>query len=78
MITRNYAVTIEPTPEELAFEFTNLSDGEMAVFFNEIARITKGWDAPFCFQLQGLTDNEELDEDGRLVMELIGEYGPKQ
>lgn len=75
MITRTYTNTIELTPEELAFEFCRMDDGEQAKFFNEVARLTKEWDRPFCFQLQNIIENKELTNEGRYIMESIGEYG---
>jgi hypothetical protein len=74
MIQRKVHVEVSPSPEELAFEFSIMGDEQQAMFFNELARITENWDRPFCFQLQSLTDNQELTDAGRSVMRAIGEY----
>lgn len=52
-----------------------MNDDMQAKFFNEIASITSKWKRPLCFQLQYLVDNKNLTEDGRKIMEAIGEYG---
>jgi len=74
MLSRKIMVAVDPTPNELAFEFANMADEQQALFFNELARITDKWDHPLCFQLQYVTDNKILTPAGRRVMELIGEY----
>lgn len=74
MAERNINISVHLTPEELAFDFCNMSDSEQADFFNEVAKITDKWERPFCFQLQWLTDNERLTDDGRRIMRAIGDY----
>ena len=74
MIERKITIDIRLNPHELAYEFSIMSDSEQASFFNELYHITEKWKAPLCFQLQYLTDNEELTDGGRRVMEIIGEY----
>lgn len=74
MLTKKIAVHIELTPEELAFELSNMDDSQQAAFFNELARLTERWERPFCFQLQWLTENHALTPEGRRIMEQIGEY----
>lgn len=75
MIKREHTLFCAPTPEELASEFANMGDDQQALFFNELARLTKNWKNPFCFQLQGLVDRPELTVEGKRIMEQIGEYG---
>lgn len=75
MIEREETIAITPTPEEIAMEFASMSSSEQAIFFNEIARITKKWGESFCFQLQDLANRPELSADGKRIMEQIGEYG---
>lgn len=75
MLRRKITVDITFTPEELAFVFSNMCDGQHAAFFNELARITRGWDKPFCFQLQALVAHPQLTREGRFIMEAIGDYG---
>jgi len=63
MIQRKIFVDVTPTPDELAFEFTNMGDEQQAMFFNELALITEKWDRPFCFQLYALvTKKIDLEE----------------
>lgn len=64
-------VSIELTPSELAGEFCRLDADEMAIFFNEVASITKNWKS---FQVQAVQDSKFLDIYGRMVMRKIGEY----
>lgn len=75
MLQRNVMVDINPTPEELAFELSNMGNDKQAMFFNELARITEKWERPFCFQLQYLIDSPVLTKEGRRIMLEIGEYG---
>lgn len=75
MLTR--IINVNPTPEELACEFSQMNDSQQAVFFNEIARLTEKWEMDFCFQLQHLTDNKSLTNQGRQIMKQIGEYAEK-
>jgi len=75
MIQRKVTLHVEPTPQELAFEFSQMSDKNQAVFFNELARLVAEWEKPFCFQLQYITDHPALTSEGREVMRQIGEYG---
>ena len=74
MIKRQIDIDVRLTPQEMAFEFCNMSDAEQAAFFNELARITEKWRHPLCMQLQYLADNETLTTAARAVMIQIGEY----
>ena len=75
MIEKKITVPVDLTPQELAFEFCNMSDEDQAEFFNSLAKIVENWQAPFSFQLQYLADCTTLTQDGKSVMKLIGEYG---
>jgi hypothetical protein len=79
MIKKTIEQVIELTPEELASEFCNSTDGEQSAFFNEISKITGNWKESlgFKFQLQYVTDNAELTDGGREIMALIGQYSDK-
>lgn len=74
-IKREHILYCDPTPEELAYEFSNMGDDQQAAFFNELANITSMWGKPVCFQLQMLVDRPELTIAGRRIMEQIGGYG---
>lgn len=74
MIQRKVTVDVSPSPDELAFEFANMGYEQQAMFFNELARIVRKWERPFCFQLQALTNHPELTDAGRSIMRAIGEY----
>lgn len=74
MMQRKVMVDITPTPDELAFEFSNMGDEQQAMFFSELARLVEKWDRPFCFQLQYLADHPALTDAGRALMREIGEY----
>lgn len=64
----------EITPEDAAAAFCEFGSDEQAVFFNEVARISQQWEAPFCMQMQHLTDDEDLKPAGRKIMDTIGSY----
>lgn len=74
---RTVEIIVKPTAEELAEAFCNMGSDEQARFFNRIHDITETWKAPFCFQLQAVTDDDELDYGVRSIMSLIGDYSSK-
>ena len=65
---------VDITPEILAELFAELDADEQAMFFNHVDMVASKWQAPFCFQLQSITDSELLTLQGRRVMQGIGEY----
>jgi len=73
-------ITIEVilTPQETAKLFCDMNMDDQATFFNEIYNIvTTEWLAPFCFQLESITNSSILTNDGRKIMQEIGEYSSK-
>lgn len=74
MIKRNVEVEIKPTAEELAKSFADAGGHFQAEFFNALAEEVKTWKMDFCFQLQHITDEGGLTDEGRGIMEQIGEY----
>lgn len=68
-------IEINLTPEELAFEFSEMDDRQQALFFNALAMYVKKWQKQFCFQLEAIIENEELTIEGKNIMGYIGEYG---
>ena len=62
------------TCEDVAKLFCNMDEVEQSRFFNHVATITKSWEAPFCFQLEAIRRSPSLSEDGRKIMQEIGEY----
>lgn len=75
MIQKKFNVDIQLTPDELAFEFSQMGDEEQAIFFNELAEIVSKWDRPFLFQMQFVIDNPNLTQEGKSLMREIGGYG---
>ena len=75
MITRKFTEDITPTPEELAVEFCDMNSLQQAIFFNTIAILVKGWDAPFSYQMQDMANYGCLSLEARQIMKTIGEYG---
>lgn len=71
---RQIEIDINPTPQELAEVFCNMYEEEQVEFFNEIAKITKTWNSPFCMQLQAIVDTNKLTPHAKLIMRQIGEY----
>ncbi len=74
MIEKKITVGVIFTPEEIAAEFCGMDSTQQAKFFNEVHRITNEWANSFCFQLQSITDDPNLTDEARRVMEQIGEY----
>lgn len=74
MPTITKQVPVKLTPEDVAQMFCEMDSNEQARFFNEIAETVKGWDQPFSFQLQAVTDKPELTSQARNVMAQIGIY----
>jgi hypothetical protein len=70
-------IELKLTPQEIAQEFCNTDSKEQALFFNSVADISSKWRGPFCCQLQAITDEECLTNEGRFVMEQIGNYSEK-
>ncbi|MCP4342091.1 MAG: hypothetical protein GY799_25215 [Desulfobulbaceae bacterium] len=68
---------IDLTPELVAAQFANMQSDDQARFFNHVATIVSTWSRPMCFQLQSITDDENLTHAGREVMQQIGEYSAK-
>lgn len=63
--------TEELDPETIAEAFWALDANEQARFYNHLDRIA---DFHFPFQLQAVTDSDELTLAGRRVMGAIGDY----
>ena len=70
------------TPEKLARVFSEMNSESMAIFFNQLAEVEREWfkdvGGGWAFQLQYVTDEEILEDHARNLMQMIGEYGPKQ
>ena len=79
-ITRTIQIT--PHAGELGALFASLPSDDMAAFFNEAARcILRTYPngmGSLPMQLQYVTDDDTLTEDGRRVMEYIGEYARRR
>ena len=74
MNKRNLKTWIEtemhPSAEEIAEVFWHMDSEEQACFFNFLGAKDR-----LALQLQSVTDSTELKFDGRLAMQIIGEYG---
>ena len=55
-----------------------MNSEQQAKFFNSVANITSKWNSRFYLQLEHISDEEVLSDEARRLMQLIGEYGPKQ
>lgn len=62
-------------PEDIAKLFCHLNCSDMAVFFDEIAKVSSKWKGSFAMQMQYVKDSKELTLEGRSIMRTIGEYG---
>lgn len=74
---RKINVDINLSPWDLAAEFANLNSNDQARFFNHLATITEKWPGGMAGQLQFVTDDPLLSDEGRAAMSLIGEYADK-
>jgi len=70
---KNIQEEIELTGTDIAELFWQLGEYDQADFFNHLSTFNK-----IPMQLQYLTDCPDLDDGGRRVMALIGEYAPKK
>lgn len=73
-IVRNKTLHINPTPEELADEFTNMDAEKQVRFLNAVAAASKAYDFQWCFQFQYITDSTDLTYEARAWMQQLGEY----
>ncbi len=71
----NITVPVLLTPEQIAEFWCELDSHDQARFFNEVARRSADWGAPFPFQVQAIIDSKELTIEGRSVMQDFGDYG---
>jgi hypothetical protein len=71
ILNRNleHKVSIEIIGRELAELFWQMDASEQAEFFNKLGDLSM-----LSFQLQAITDSEELNAIGRYGMQLIGVY----
>jgi len=68
-------IKVDVTPKECAVLFASMPSMDQAEFFNEVAEYVKNnYTKCFCFQLQWITDDKTLTDDGREIMSLIGDY----
>jgi hypothetical protein len=74
VIRRNINVEIKPDSTELAECFCEMSASDQAIFFNRIKMISDNWEKSFLNQLNGIVNGTHLDDGGRSIMVLMGEY----
>lgn len=68
-------IEIAVTPEKVAGLFCSMDSEEQAAFFNEIAKDVATWPAcNFELQMQYVTDCKLLNDSGRRIMQVIGNY----
>ena len=63
-----------PTPEELAQEFCELYEEGQAIFLNTIGDIFNNSKYSLPMQMQYIADCKLLNNEGRHVMRLFGDY----
>jgi len=73
-ITRQATVQLEFAGFEVAQMFWDLDGDHQAHFFDELARLAG---PRFAFQMQFVTDSEQLSDGGRHIMDTIGNYAQK-
>jgi hypothetical protein len=70
-ITRQVELTVSPTIEELASMIVHLCSDEQAQLISKMAELAE-FSVPM--QLQYVTDDPDLSDQGRHLMSLIGDY----
>lgn len=73
----NQPFKTEITPEKLAEIFCNMDHREQSKFFNHIHHESNFWEQPFPFQMQMVSDANDLTDGGREIMKTIGGYAEK-
>ena len=77
-IIREVIVTVTLTPEEAGKLFAAFNSEQQAQFFNAVASYVKSdYKSPFDMQMHYLMEEESLNNDGRRIMETIGNYAYK-
>lgn len=71
MITRTIENSFTPTTLEMAREFWLMDADAQAMFFNMLGMESTH---DFSLQMQAVTDSKILNNDGRAIMEIIGNY----
>lgn len=75
-VMHNITINVAITPQELASAFCEFGSEEQAAFFAAIKPITDEWPgAGLCSQ--SLFINQDLDADGRFVLETLASHLPK-
>ena len=72
-ITRVVELAISPTIDELASMIIHLGSDEQAQLISKMAELAT-FSVPM--QLQYVTDDPALTDEGRYLMSLIGDYAP--
>lgn len=68
-------VEIQATPQMVAELFCSMNEDEQADFFNSVADKVKHWRiGEIETQLNGVSESFILNDDGRKLMKLIGDY----
>lgn len=76
--TKTVRAELELEPEEIAAYFCEMSSLDQAHFFNEVAAMVKTWEGTFDVQMDNVTTEGVLNDDGRRIMKTIGDYSTKQ
>lgn len=74
MIKKNVMVTLTLSPEDLAREFADMDHREQAAFFNHLALIVDGWEAPVEVQVSAVVRSGILTESARDLIAVLGSY----
>lgn len=74
-VQRNVTIDVAITPQELAAAFCEMGSEEQAAFFAAIKPITDEWPgAGLCSQ--SLFINQDLNDEGRFVLETLASHLP--
>ncbi len=73
-IVRNRPIEVMPTPKEMAEVIWSMNSGEQVEMLNELAVLAGHLD---CFQLQTITDDNNLTQAARSLMAQIGNYSER-
>jgi len=73
-IERQIDVNIRITNNEVAQAFFGMDDSEQAIFFNMVSELFFDNKVSMSMQMQAITDNYLLTNDGRAFMAMAGDY----
>ena len=74
-IEKNLKILVDIDSKEIAKLFCKMNSDQQVLFFNEVAKLVKEWNEPFCFQMQGIIDSDILlSYEVKDIIKTMAEY----